>query len=58
MIMMKIVAKTPRDFVISFKDEDFKGLTQKEKYELISKAVKEIVLEEVSWSEVKERIAL
>ena len=56
--MMKIVAKTPRDFVISFKDEDFEGLTQKEKFEMISKEVSKIVLEEVSWSEVKERIAL
>lgn len=55
---MKIVARTPRDFVISFKDEDFKGLTQEEKHEMISRIVKEMVLEEVSWSEVKERIAL
>lgn len=57
-IIMKIVARTPRDFVISFKDEDFKGLTQEEKHEMISRIVKEMVLEEVSWSEVKERIAL
>lgn len=54
---MKVLAKTPRDFVLTFHDEDFKGLSEIEKCEIISKAIKEAILNQIWWIEIKEYIA-
>jgi hypothetical protein len=54
---MKVLAKTPRDFVLTFNDEDFEGLSENQKQEMISRTVKEIVFNQVSWVEIKENVA-
>ena len=54
---MKVLAKTPRDFVLTFNDEELKGLSEIEKREKISNAIKEAILNQIRWIEIKEYIA-
>lgn len=54
---MRVLAKTPRDFVLTFNDEDLIGLSENEKRELITKTIKEAILNQIWWIEIKERIA-
>ncbi len=55
---MKVVVKMPNDFVISFDEEEFVGLSEREKDQLIQAALKEIVVEQVSWIELHEKVAI
>lgn len=54
---MKVLAKTPRDFVLTFNDEEFSGLSEIEKHEKITKAIREAIFSQIWWIEIKERIA-
>lgn len=55
---MRVIAKVPSDFVITFDEEEFVGLSEREKDLIIHAAVKEIVSEQVDWIEVHEKIAI
>lgn len=55
---MKVVAIAPKDLVISFDEEELKGLSETERDNLISEAVKDIVSEQVSWIETKEKVVI
>ncbi|MBB6443420.1 hypothetical protein [Bacillus benzoevorans] len=54
---MKVLAKTPRDFVLTFNNEEFIGLSENEKHEKIAKALREVIFNQVWWIEIKEYIA-
>lgn len=55
---MRVIAKVPNDFVITFDEEEFVGLSEREKDQIIHAAVKEIVSEQVSWIEIHEKMAI
>lgn len=55
---LRVVTIVPEDFVISFDDEELRDLSETEKNNLISVAVKEIVSEQVNWIEIKEKVAI
>ena len=50
---MMVLVNGPTDLVISFGEDELKCLSETEKDNLISAAVKEIVTEQVSWIEIK-----
>ncbi|MDQ0862313.1 hypothetical protein [Bacillus sp. V2I10] len=54
---MRVIAKIPNDFVITFDEEEFVGLSEREKDQIIHAEVKEIVSEQVGWIEVRDKIA-
>lgn len=54
---MKVLAKTPRDFVLSFNDDEFEGLSECEKHDKIARVLKEVIAEQIWWIEIKEFIA-
>ena len=54
---MKVLAKTPRDIVLTFNDEELKDLSEFEKHEKISRAIREALFNQVWWIEIKEYIA-
>ncbi|WP_191559473.1 hypothetical protein [Metabacillus idriensis] len=55
---MRIMVKMPNDFVISFDEEEFVGLSEREIDQLVQAALKEIVFEQVTWIELHEKMAI
>ena len=50
---MRVLVNGLTDLVINFEEDELKCLSETEKDDLISAAVKEIVTEQVSWMEIK-----